>query len=62
MKSMCLGLAIGVLAATILSGCVVAVDERRHDEGRYERERGGEGGGYAQYHSSLYRPYDHEDR
>jgi len=61
MQRMNVLLAVGLLAATILSGCVVVpVDERWHGEGRHERED--EGGRHYEYHSSLYRPYDHEDR
>ena len=53
-------LAVGLLAVTFLAGCVVAVDERRHGEGRYERED--EGGGHYHNHASLYRPYERADR
>ena len=61
MKRMRVALAVGLLAATILSGCVIVpVGERWHGERGYDREH--EGGGYYQYHASLYHSYEHEDR
>ena len=61
MQRMSVLLAVILLAATFLGGCVVVpVGERWHGEGRYEREDGGEG--HYHYHASQYRPYEHGDR
>ncbi len=59
MKRMSVLLAVGLLAATILSGCVVVpLGYWGHGDGGYYRGHGG--GGY--YHSYPDRPYYREGR
>ncbi len=57
MKRMSLVLAIGVLTATILSGCVVVPLGGWYVDGGYYR-----GGGYYHYHAVPYRHYYHSER
>jgi hypothetical protein len=58
MKRMSLVLVVGLLAATILSGCVIVpLGGWWYGDGGYYG-----GGGYYRYHSSPYRPYYHRDR
>ncbi len=57
MKRMSLVLAIGVLTATILSGCVIVPLGGWYVDGGYYR-----GGGYYHYHAAPSRPYYHSER
>jgi len=57
MKQIRAVLAVGLLVATILSGCVIVPVGGWEEEGGYR----GHGGGWY-YHSSPYHPYYHHDR
>ena len=58
MKSLSMVLALVLMAATLLSGCVIVPLGGWGYGGGYYRDHGG--GGY--YHSSPYRPYYHPGR
>ena len=57
MKRLSVVLAIGVLTATVLAGCVVMPLGGWYVDGGYYR-----GGGYYHYHAAPYRPYYHSER
>ena len=62
MKRMSVGFAVGLLAATLLSGCVIVPRGGwGYGEGGYYYRGHGGGGGYShyQYQSPPYRPYYH---
>ena len=60
-KRMSAMLAVGLLAVTLLAGCVVVpLGGWGYGDGGYYRGDGG--GGHYRYHPSPYRPYYQPDR